>query len=416
MKLKSIGLLILLMMVPQTILAVDGHAPMVISVAWTSPDTRYLRLHAEQWQQLPFTGTLVTVSWPQPEAGSVEMGTGKESLSWAVFQKERFTPEMLKGPAQDLSQTKFTSSKDNFLWVVSYLKSGEHFDWFDDAQWETVLHNIESLAKLAKDGGLRGLVFDAEEYNCSLWSYGGRRPKRALKNLETYKGKSWEQVRDKVRQRGRSFIKAVNKGYPGCPVWLLFGYSVIIHNKLPDDGSPDYLSDERYSLYANFLDGMLEASDDETIFIDGCESSYRFSEPEEFIKLREFVTEKALRYTNVPEIYQKKMRVGFGLYLDMENNGPWHSDRPNDNAMTPARLQKAVENALKISDGYVWIYNEYPSWWLDTPESIFGKGVRSRDDRIRWKTKPIMDYQWIPRVYWEALRKGMATYSPATCN
>ena len=372
--------------------------PMVISVSWSSPDTRYLRLHANQWEQQPFTGTILTASWPQPDAGSVNMSSEEGSLSWSVFQGERFTPPMLDGATEDLRQTTFRRSRDNLLWVVSYLGQAGHFDWFDDARWATVLHNVESLAKVAHRGGLRGLLLDAEEYGCPFWSYGGTRPEFALKNLETYKGKSWEQTRDQVRQRGRSFIKAVNKSYPGCLVWLTYGYSHIVH-QLPADAPAD-LSDKGNGLFGAFLDGMLEASDEKTIFVDGCEGAYRFSEPQEFVQLRKVVTDKALKYTLVPEIYRKKMRVGFGLYIDMYNykdSHPWYSDRPNDNYMTPDLLQKALKNALAISDGYVWIYSEYPSWWLDRSGASFGESVRGR-----------ADHKWIPPAYRQAIEKAVS--------
>ena len=369
--------------------------PMVISVSWSSPDTRYLKLHIKEWEERPFTGTLLHASWPQPQAGSVEMASGKGSLSWAPFRKERFTDEMLAGALKDLQETDLTKCKDNYLWVVSYLGSG-HFDWYDDAWWETVLSNVEGLARLAKEGGLKGIVLDCEEYGCPFWSWGGGRPDYALKNLDTYKDKTWSQTRDQCRQRGRSFAKAINKAYPGCMIWLTYGYSHIVH-KLPE-GTQD-LSDGGNGLYAAFLDGMLEGSDDETVFIDGFEGSYRFSETEEFVRLRDVVTKNALKHTMVPESYRKKIRVGFGLYVDMynyKNSHPWYSDRPEDNYLTPARLEKAVTNALAVGDGYVWIYSEYPSWWLDSAEDTFGEGVRSRDD-----------HKWIDRAYWRAIEQAM---------
>ena len=367
--------------------------PMVVSYSWSSPDTRYLKLHADEWEELPFTGTMVHVSWPQPEAGSAEACSGKGTLSWAPFRKTRFTDEMLVGPLKDLKETDLAARQDNFLLAISYLGGG-YFDWYDDAWWETVLHNIEALARLTREADLRGMFLDCEEYGCPFWSWGGSRPDYALKNREVYKDKTWEQTRRQVRQRGRSLIQAINKGYPGITIWTLYGYS---HVEMKE-GATD-LSDAGNGLYAAFLDGMLEASDDQTIFIDGCEGSYRFSEVEQFEGLRKRVTETALKYTMVPESYRKKIRVGFGLYVDMynyKNSHPWYSDRPQDNYMTPQHLKKAVKNALAVGDGYVWIYSEYPSWWLDSAEDTLGEGVRSRDD-----------HKWIDRAYWRAIEQAL---------
>ena len=194
---------------------------------------------------------------------------------------------------------------------------------------------------------------------------------------------------------GQSFARALNKGFPGCLVWTLYGYS---HVDLPD-GDPD-LSKANNNVYARFLDGMLEASDDETVIVDGCEGAYRFGGRDAFMGLRKKVTEKALKYPLVPDAYRRKMRVGFGLYMDMYNypgNHGWYGDRPEDNFRTLAYLETPVRNAIEFSDGYVWIYSEYPSWWLDTPEARFEEGVVG-------KTR---HYSWIPRVYWRALERGM---------
>src|SRR3990172_13265467 len=121
MVLKRIVILILMLLAAAnraTAGADKQNPPMVISVSWSSPDTRYLRRHIDEWERLPFTGTLVTASWPQTEAGSVDLSTGTNSLSWSVFRGERFTPQMLEGPLNDLRDTKFTRDHDNFLWVV----------------------------------------------------------------------------------------------------------------------------------------------------------------------------------------------------------------------------------------------------------------------------------------------------------
>ena len=374
---------------------------MVISLAWNSQDTRYLRLHIGDWEQRPFTGTVVTASWPQPAAGKVEAGSPNGNLCWATFQAKRLTAEMFRGPMEDLKQTRFTTSKDNFLQIVSFLPGG-HFDWFDEERWQTVLHNTEMLAGFAKQGGMKGLLLDFEEYGCAFWSWGGSRPKFALKNFDTYKDKTWQQTRDLVRQRGRSYIKAVNRKFPGCLIWTLYGYSYIA---LPAEGTD--LSDSGNGLYAAFLDGMLEASDEGTIFVDGCERAYRMGSRHEFMRLRKVVTEKALKYTMVPEAYRKKMRVGFGLYMDMYNypaNHPWYADRPQENYRTPDYLETSVRNAIEVSDGYVWIYNEFPSWWLDGPEASFGQGVLVAG-KIRAANDP-GPHSWIPRVYWRSLNNA----------
>ncbi|MAE63937.1 MAG: hypothetical protein CMJ18_06655 [Phycisphaeraceae bacterium] len=368
--------------------------PMVISMGWSCPDVQYFRRHAARWAERPFTGTAVHLyKYPFARAGCVEMGS-PHGISWQVFQDKRFGAEMLATAIADLKATPVTRSRDNFMWVVSYLRKG-HFDWFDDERWTTVLHNIESLARVAREGSLRGIILDTEEYGSPFWSWGGPRPDYALKNFDTYKGRTWEQMSAQARRRGQSFARAMNRGYPGCMVWTLYAYSYI---ELLD-GDED-LSEGSNNIYARFLDGMLEASDDETIIVDGSEGSYRYRDREAFIKLRKKAKETALKYTLVPDAYRRKMRLGFGLYLDMYNypgNHAWYGDRPEDNFRTPDNIETSVRNALEISDGFVWIWSEFPSWWLDAPESRFEEDVVGRTKH----------YTWIPRAYWKALERGM---------
>ena len=176
--------------------------PMIISVGWSSPDIRYLNRHIAEWEKRPFTGSVLNVSWPLIEEGSVEMASGKGNAGWHVFGRDRFSREMVRDNVADLHKTNFTSNVDNFLWTVSWIPDGSHFDWFDDEWWATVLHNIELYSRLARQGGLRGLCLDFEEYGLAFWSYGGERKNFALKNKETYRGKSWETVRDQCYHRG----------------------------------------------------------------------------------------------------------------------------------------------------------------------------------------------------------------------
>ena len=369
--------------------------PMIIAIGWSSADVRYMSRHVAEWEKRPFTGSVMNVSWPSIEAGSVEMASGKGNVGWNLFGKERFTHEMVRTNVRDLHSTNFTTNVDNFLWSVSWLSTGSHFNWFDDQWWESVLHNAELYARLAHQGGLRGLFLDFEEYGHAFWSYGGEREAYALKHKEDYQGKSWETVRQQCFQRGRDFIRAINKGYPGCTIWTCFAYSHIVYRLSASETS---LEDKGNGLLAAFFDGMLDGSDRKTIFIDGCEGSYRFNTPGEFKELRDVVTKDALRFTMVPEVYQKKVQVGFGLYLDMynyPNSQLWSEGRPQDNYMPPQELESRIRQAVRISDGYVWIYSEYPSWWLAGPDDAFGAGVRARTD-----------HRWVDPVYWDAIRRA----------
>jgi hypothetical protein len=62
----------------------------------------------------------------------------------------------------------------------------------------------------------------------------------------------------------------------------------------------------------------------------------------------------------------RQVDVGFGLYL---NRDGWGED-PELNASS-ASWQVRVENALRVADSYVWIFQNQPEWWSgkDLPEA-----------------------------------------------
>lgn len=370
------------------------HQPAVISVSWSSPDPRFLSLNYEKWNRLPFTGTAINVAWPRPEGGSVLMASATENPSWAVFRSKPVPEEALHTARADMAKVPDADQRDNYLWVVSSLNEERYFDWFDDQRWTAVEQNIERMAAMARETKMKGIVLDCEEYGCALWSWGGSRPDFALSQAPPYQGKTWNQVRAQVMKRGESFMKALDRGYPGATLWMLYAYSHTIY-KYPQE--LQNLAEQDNGLLVTFVDGMLKGADEKTVIVDGCEPSYyRTRTLEDFERLADVIRNKALRYTSVPEIYKRKIRVGFGIYLDMYHGQPWNGQAPEQNAMTPDILQELVGNALKAGDGYVWVYSEYPSWWLDSAEATFGGDVKARDD-----------HKWIPPVYYDALKRGI---------
>ena len=62
---------------------------------------------------------------------------------------------------RDLQAAQPKQATNNFLMV--YANPGD-VDWFDDAGWREVVDHWRLLARVAKQGGLRGLLYDAEPY------------------------------------------------------------------------------------------------------------------------------------------------------------------------------------------------------------------------------------------------------------
>ena len=175
--------------------------------------------------------------------------------------------------------------------------------------------------------------------------------------------------------------------------WTLHGYSTTAH--LIESGLPEY----GRSLKSSFFDGILEGSTEQMVFVDGGEVAYGYNTKEHFQWGRRLAKEEPIRMglTKVPQLHGRKVRVGFGIWPDFY--GRIDPDDPQNSYFSPGRWQRTVNLALEHSDGYVWVYGERWSWWLEGP-----------DDRA-----PIDIYQGkrgLPLAYWEAL--GAGHVSPGT--
>ena len=327
----------------------------LIEYGWDCPNTEYVRKNIAEMEKVPFDGVVIQVM----------SGTGhpaaSPSLGWQVFTKEKINPEDCAQAIADLKATKFKKLTDNFIQVISM--PGD-IDWFDPG-WDSVAHNTAMLARVAKQGGCKGIMFDPEEYGqYPIWSY--HRMTAEMKVKHTY-----EEYAAKVRDRGREFIRAINKEFPDITILALFGPSLTYLGQLKNP-----VSEVNCSLLAAFYDGVCEAATSKTILVDGYEMSYGFRTEYKFAEGRQFMLDSYKMFTN-KEAFKKHVRVGFGVWADRNSlELGWHPDDFSKNYFTPAALRESLNYALGQSDGYVWVYSERFSWWGGTAPKEFVEALR----------------------------------------
>jgi hypothetical protein len=228
-------------------------------------------------------------------------------------------------------------------------------DWFDPA-WENIIHNARCLARVAKQGGCIGLLFDPEQYNHTLWTYSGF-------PVERRKAKAFDEYVAMARQRGREFIRAINEEFPDLAILTLYGPSLTVlsrrKGRLPTDAA--------YSLLLPFYEGLCEAASPGTLLVDGYEGAYGFKEDRAFKDAARVIREEVLKASACPDALRKHLRVGFGLWLDNGSgkNRPWDRKDFSNNYFAPREWAKSVRLALANADpeGFVWIYSQQPGWW-----------------------------------------------------
>jgi len=311
----------------------------IIEFGWDTPDPKYAREHIAVMETVPFDGIVIAPRYTTPEGGG-------GSLDWQTFGKQAVDPALVEPLIADLQATKFDRFTDNFLRMNT---TPGDVDWFDD--FSPVLHNARLCARIAKQGGLKGILLDVEQYQKALFAY----------PQVQHKEKSFAEYAAQARARGREVMQALNSEYPDITIMLTFGYVLPWRGMLPGFD----LSEASEGLLAPFLDGLIEAASAQTTIVDGWELSYGYKTRDRFLEAYNFMHNTALELCAVPSAYRCKAQAGFGIWMDYDSGGR-KGFFPNDfsrNHFTPWEFHRALVNALRVSDEYVWVYTERLNWW-----------------------------------------------------
>lgn len=350
---------------PTTVIsAQQAKAKKLIYYGWGSPDTLFVREHWRQMEEMPFDGVGIVVAVDRRAWQQGRRDTNNQ-LAWKIMGKRAFRVEDFREAIADLTAPKWRKFTDNFLPVIlSAEQSTIGLNWFDDARWRIVTNNFEVVAHIATETGFRGLIFDPEHYNYSLFDYNAQR-KQLDRPMAAYQ--------EMARQRGREVMTAIATGKPDPVIISLYAHSYV--QLLRQVYSKISLQDNEYGLLPAFYDGILEAMPSGGVLVDGYEQAYGFKERRQFTD-GHWLIQEAVKFSAVPEHYKKKVKAGFGLWLDNTN-------KPN--YFTPEEFQRAVSSALKVSDGYVWIYSQGPRFFPTSgvAPSYIKALAAARDDASR---------------------------------
>jgi hypothetical protein len=331
----------------------------MIEFGWDEPGTSFMREHITEMERAPFDGVVFNVDARKPKGP-------KRRFTWEAWTTNRFEEIEMQQTIDDLRATKFKRFTDNFL---RFNTTPAKLDWFDD--YSAVIHNCRIAAWTAKQGGVKGLLFDIEQYEGELFDYRKQRDKNT---------RSWDLYAAKVRERGREVMNAFDEGYPGATIFLTFGYS-LPWNESQLGKRP--LAECHYGMLAPFLDGMLDAAKGNVVFVDGNENAYRFRETNRFAASYRAMKQELLPIVKADhERYAKYFSLGFGLWMDCDwRKAGWDTNDFSKNFYTPEVFGSSVRTALQAADEYVWVYTEQPRWW--SAEGATVKLPRAYEDAVR---------------------------------
>lgn len=240
--------------------------------------------------------------------------------------------------------------KDSFLMCGIW---GFKSAWADDAKWRILAENMRVLARLAKEGGLKGIFFDNEDY-CKVRQF-RHRPDEC----------DYKTACKLARQRGREVFGAVYEEFPDIvilPFWLLSqdrGYA--------DCSDPVVASERDGNLWPSFVNGMLDVLPPTATLVDGDECAYAYDYTSKGYAQgasRQLVGLLPLVAPENRAKYRSQLSVGFGFYLDgytsTNSAGGFYRGPVNGSRLEHLRLN--LKDAAVNADEYIWLYGEKFSW------------------------------------------------------
>lgn len=343
-----------------------------IEAGWDEPNTASLRANLKEMEKTPFDGVVVTAVGKDDAGKNVSLQSTFSDVPWKQ--------EWFQGAVDDLKAIHPTKLTDNFIKVGA---NPGNVDWFDDAGWDAIVNHWRIAAWIAKEGNLKGILFDGEPYTKPYKQFQYiLQPNSSKYTLEQYQAKA--------RQRGREVISAVAAIDPNLVIYTFFMNS---YQASALNASNPVLAGRTsaYNLYPAFINGWLDAAPPTMIFVDGCETSYLYNSQEQYLNAANLMRNGALSFV-APENrakYAAQVQTSFGMYMDANVNPPtnhYYID-PKGNTRTE-RLAINATYAINAATEYVWIYGEGASWW---PTGNKTSDAQRWEDKLPGITQALLD-------------------------
>ncbi|MBQ6923584.1 MAG: hypothetical protein IJQ73_02990 [Kiritimatiellae bacterium] len=233
---------------------------------------------------------------------------------------------------------------------------GHRIRWDDDKGWANFAENMATVAWLAKQAGMKGLMLDPEEYSAQ----GGQ----LAQYIQSHEDPPFPETAQLARQRGREVFSRVFEEFPDAVIFSLWCFKKFSYwlegGRQPYPGN---YADDSGELLQYFLNGMLDVLPPEARVVEGTEH-YSGSALD-----NSYVNDLVLNATTVlplvaPENvakYRSQFYYGNTHYFDMYKmdanpKSHWYFGPVDGSRLEHMRLN--FEQSLRVATKYVWLYGE----------------------------------------------------------
>lgn len=273
---------------------------------------------------------------------------------------------------------KLTAHKSmKHCFVNSFAAPRKRISWNDDAQWARIAKSMRTVAWVAKQGGLKGLTIDPEDYH------------KAHQFSRAHDDPPYEELCDIVRRRAREVFTPVFEEYPDVTLHFFWFMSHVQYYAKRDRADVVRMAKVDESLWPSFVNGILDILPPEARVNDGQEDSYHSSAAKNGYRNDAYMFHslypKLVDPVNIDK-YRRQVGYSPAIYMEMYLNkegSTWYKGPTNGSRVETLRADLA--QATDVCGGYVWFWGEKHTW-VDR-----GKGWRKPDHRIA-------DVTWAQRL------------------
>jgi hypothetical protein len=299
----------------------------------TIPTPSFIAQNFDFLESQPFNGLAVYMRNPSMTINA----------STAIMTPNAISYTSIASVLAPISDLPFDQLQDNFGVVFGSTPP----DFFAD--WSTTVQNFANLAAALRDAGLRGIIFDNEQYFSPWGDYPSGVANTSL---------SLGQYQAQARLRGRQVMEAMVAEYPGIVVLTLHGPYVSEPDAPWTLLFPQWQSGNE--LLGPFFAGFQEGAASPGQNVDGGEL-YNLRTVSEFQNSYDWrkytIASDAVNCAYIPPAMRPTwpdVSISYGVY-----------DSPFGGAsMNPSILRTTLTNALARADRWVWFYAEDNTYLL----------------------------------------------------